>query len=763
MAGVELAEAYVSLIPSAKGIAGKLAAELAGPEMTAAAEGAGEKASSGIASKFSGIGGKLSSVMGIGAAVGLAGIGAAALKIGSDFDDAFDKIRTQTGATGDKLDGLQDSFKTVFAGVPTSSGEASEAIGTLSQRLGLTGAPLEGLSKQVLELSRITGTDLKGNLDSVSDLFVNFGVAAGDQGPKLDELFRVSQATGVSVKDLASGMAGSGAVLRQVGLGFEDSAALIGTLGKAGLAAGDVMPALSKSLATAAKEGKDAKSVFADTFNAIKGAPDDTAAASAAMDVFGAKAGPKLAALVREGKLSYEDLAKSITANGDTIMKASEDTQDFPEKLKMLGNQAKLAFEPLASQVITLATDLSTKLGPILGFITDHMNILGPIVIGVAGAFATYKGVTMAINGITKAYTAIQAGLNLVMNANPVFLVVAAIAALAAGFYLAYTKIKPFHDAVNAVAGAVKSFVTGAVDFLVDHWQIMLAILTGPIGVAVALVVGHFETIKNAVTGVATWVGDRIGDVVSFFAGLPGRIIGALGDFAGLLLSKGVDLITGLINGYMSMLATVSGFFSGLAGNVLAWVGNAAVWLFNTGIAALNGLLSGLVNFEGQLASYVIGLPGKILGWIGDLGHLLYDTGSNIVSGLRDGIAGAWHWVTDKVDELVKKIPGPVRKLLGIESPSKVFAAIGRNVVEGFVVGIDQGAPALAKRMGGMADLVAGTSLGLNGGVGAAAVGGSGAGGLAAGGVNVVVNAQTNADPYRIGDEVSWALKTSGR
>jgi TP901 family phage tail tape measure protein len=152
---------------------------------------------------------------------------------------------------------------------------AGAAVTGFNQKLGLTGQPLQQLSEQALELSRITGTELAGNVESITNVMQNFGVSAGDQSGKLDLLFRASQASGVSVADLSSQMSGAGVVLRSVGLDFNQSAAFLATLGKAGVDAADVMPALSRTLATAAKSGKDATTVFNETFDAIKNAPTD--------------------------------------------------------------------------------------------------------------------------------------------------------------------------------------------------------------------------------------------------------------------------------------------------------------------------------------------------------------------------------------------------------------------------------------------------------------------------------------------------------
>ena len=534
-------------------------------------------------------------------AAGAVGVGVALAKIGSDFDVAFDAIRVGTGATGEQLGALEESFKNVVKQVPAEFGDAGTAIAELNTRLGLTGAPLEGLASQLLELSRITETDLAGNVAAVSSVFQNFGVGVEEQGPKLDLLFRTSQATGVSVADLAATMADSGVVLRQVGLDFDQSAALLGTLSKAGVDAGDVMPALSRSLATAAKDGKDAGDVFAETFAAIKGAPDDVAASGAALEVFGARAGPRLSALIREGKLSYEDLLGTITTGGETIMGAGEDTKDFAEQLTELKNNAMVALEPVATQVFG-------ALGDAMGWVTDNANWLIPVLAVAAGAIAAVAAVT--------------AVLNIVMAANPIALVVIAIAALVAGLVWAYNNVDWFRSAVetawNAITAAVSwawenvlrpvwdliywyienvliryvqvlwtvystvwNAIAAAVTWAWENvlrpvwdaiWWFVESVLvptfqalwetvrtvwegvTSAVGTAWTFLSDVFGKLMFGIELVRGWIGDKVEAVVGFFTSLPGRIAGAV-----------VGLWDGLTNSFRNAINVIIGLWNGLA------------------------------------------------------------------------------------------------------------------------------------------------------------------------------------------------------
>jgi Sec-independent protein translocase protein TatA len=72
----------------------------------------------------------------LGAVTALTG---AAVAAGLAFDDAIDKIRIDTGADGAQLDALAQSFKNVYAALPSDSTAVATAIADINTRLGLMG------------------------------------------------------------------------------------------------------------------------------------------------------------------------------------------------------------------------------------------------------------------------------------------------------------------------------------------------------------------------------------------------------------------------------------------------------------------------------------------------------------------------------------------------------------------------------------------------------------------------------------------------
>lgn len=594
----------------------------------------------------SGLGGKLASAGKLGAAglgitaAAAVGAGVALFKIGENFDDAYDKIRVGTGKTGKDLDGLKSVFKDVVRDVPTSFGAASDAIVKISQKTGLTGKPLRTMTDQMLELSRLTKTDLGTNLESVTSLFNNFGIGAGQQSAKLDELFRASQQTGISVGDLAGQMSSAGTVLRGVGLNFDQSATLIAGLSKAGVDASQVMPALSKTLATAAKLGKPASQVFHDVFQQIKKAPSDTKAAADAIAVFGAKAGPKLALSIREGKLSLDDLGKTIAGGHDTIMKASSDTQDFGEKWEKFKNRTLVALEPIASKVFDGVGKAMDKLPGIVDNVTSKAkqgwdNFLGgfqnpdaKIGPGVGKfqrimleAGATTKKV---FDDITAAWDAVTSFIS--DHSDQIH---AAVSKVAGVFQSLAALIKPALDLVRAVIERVVGIITDLWarfgNHLLQHIQTAFNTIIAAIRGALQIVKGVIEIVTGIITlkWGKVWQGikDTLGGLWNTMVAIVRSAINTLSTIIG----GGVAILSSIFangwgaaeRGFHSAWDHIIGFAGTLAttlGNIMIDVANAILWPFRAAFNTIADIWNATVgSLHFTIPSWVPGLGGK--GW----------------------------------------------------------------------------------------------------------------------------------------------------
>jgi phage-related protein len=202
---------------------------------------------------------------------------------------------------------------------------------------------------------------------------------------------------------------------------------------------------------------------------------------------------------------------------------------------------------------------------------------------------------------VTKAQSAAQAALNLVMSLNPIFLVVAAVVALVAIFVVAYKNCETFRDIVDGAFNTVKNVVMGVYNWVKDNWPLLLAILTGPIGLAVLAITTHWDTIKNAFTGVKNWIKERIDDVVGFFTGLGGRIAGVTG-----------GMWDGIKNAFRGAVNAIVDFWNGLEFRIPGFkVGPIGFDGFTLGVPNIPRMAQG--GFAAAGSPYIIGEAGPEL------------------------------------------------------------------------------------------------------------------------------------------------------
>lgn len=322
-------------------------------------------------------------------------MGGAATAAALQFDEAADKIRVGTGATGEALEDLRKDFTAVFRSLPSSAADVSTAIADLNTRLGLSGDPLRKVASQVLNLSRITGEQLQPLIQTTSRVMGDWGVRNEKTGDTLDYLFRTSQATGISVSSLSSQLVQFGAPLRQMGFSLEQSAALLGKFEKEGVNAELVMGSLRIALTKMAREGAtDASAALQMIFERIQAAGSAGQANALAMEYFGAKAGPDMAAAIREGRFEVQELLNMLQQSGETIATASEDTMSLTDRLLQLRNEATAAAAPVG-EVLVGALEDAVRLG-----LRPMLEEMGNLARGFAELPPAIQATTVALGAL---------------------------------------------------------------------------------------------------------------------------------------------------------------------------------------------------------------------------------------------------------------------------------------------------------------------------------------------------------------------------
>lgn len=352
-----VANAYVQIIPSAKGIKEGITDALA-PAAEDAGTSAGESINSGILGKLEQLKGPLMALGGtLLAAVGVKKIATALLDVGAEFDEMRDTIIIGTGASGEALEGLVDVAEAIATTVPVSFADAGDYVQNLNTRMGLVGDELEAVGTRVAALGELTGSAI--DLDSLTGALNQFGISGEDAAEVMDYLWGVSQSTGIGFDDLTKIIEANAPALQALGFSFEEAANMAGLLDKAGLDANGTMGKLSKALVELAQPGESAEEAFHRVVGQIGEyieAGDEAAALDLATQVFGTRGATQFVAAVESGALSLEELEDAALGAGDGILGTYEATMDWPEQWELIKNKAKEALEPLGGALMDGAT-----------------------------------------------------------------------------------------------------------------------------------------------------------------------------------------------------------------------------------------------------------------------------------------------------------------------------------------------------------------------------------------------------------------------
>jgi phage-related protein len=247
---------------------------------------------------------------------------------------------------------------------------------------------------------------------------------------------------------------------------------------------------------------------------------------------------------------------------------------------------------------------LGGKLLPVISaladFFTKYMDVLIPlagIIIGLVAAMKIYNlimGIMAIVNSTAAATTWAWTA---ALLANPLVWIVIGIMALIAALILAYMKIGWFRDMVDAAFSGVKAAFGWVIDiakevfeWIKDHWPLLLAIITGPIGIAVLLITKNFDTIKDAVKAAVDWVMDRFQDLTGFLSRIVGSIQGILSSIAAAIrypidaateaVKWVMDKFNELLNFFSNLISTIGGYVSDIADAITGPI-NAVIRAWN--------------------------------------------------------------------------------------------------------------------------------------------------------------------------------------
>jgi len=437
------------------------------------------------------------------AAGGLTLAAGAATKLGQEYQEATNTIAAGTGATGEQLEGLTQSFRDVWKEVPQDAAAVASAIADVNTEMGLEGDALEDVTKAFLDVSRAMGEEAGPMIKSVADSMIAFGVPAEETRSQLDKLTAVSQAVGVPMSSLADTVVKFGPQLAEMGLSLDESTALIGNMEAAGLDAGKMMPGLNTAIKKLASEGvTDMSAGLQDAIANIQNAATDTEALGIATDLFGAGAGIRFKDAIDKGAFSLTDMLAAMENSEGKVADLGAATLTMSDKFDIMKNRAKEALAPIGN--------FATALGPIV--------IMAPAIATGISAMAASQTIATAVTWLQ---SAAMTALNIAMG--PVGLIILGIVAAVAAAILIFknwdTIVRVLKDTWDMVAGAIKSVFNSKLGWLLPGGALIKALF---------MIRDNWDTIWNGMLGVVRAIANPIIGIINSVIGAMNALFGAL-------------------------------------------------------------------------------------------------------------------------------------------------------------------------------------------------------------------------------------------
>lgn len=359
--------------------------------------------------------------------------------------------------------------------------------------------------KAASELGKVvqSGVDYNASMESY---LTNFKVMLGNEelaAAKLSELRKMAASTPFALSDLTEGTQ----TLLQFGVAADDTTGVLQQLGDISLGNADKLQTLVRAygkMSSAQKVTLENVNMMIDAgFNPLNQICDATGESMS-----------DLYKRISDGRVSFEELQYAVQAatseGGQFYNGMLEASQTFSGRMSTLQDNVAALTGELTSGLFAALGDLVVKLNEVvtsfldsdekMAQLKDTIGIATSVVAAAGAAFLAYKGYvalataaevahTVATTAMTAANAAAEAGatglalaqaaLNAVISANPVALLVSALAALATGLVTAYKTSETFRNTVNSAFSTVKNIAQSAIGTVVDWINDLVAKIEG--------------------------------------------------------------------------------------------------------------------------------------------------------------------------------------------------------------------------------------------------------------------------------------------
>ncbi|MGF7186641.1 TP901 family phage tail tape measure protein [Desulfitispora alkaliphila] len=412
----------------------------------------------------------------------LAGIGAAAVKIGSEFQKEMSKVQAISGATGNELEKLSDKAKEMGSSTKFSASQSAQALNYMAMAGWDTTEMLDGLDG-VMMLAAASGESLASVSDIATDALTAFGMQASEAGDLADLLASASSNANTNVGMLGQSFKYVAPIFGSLGYSAEDAALALGLMANAGIKSSQAGTSLRGAITRLAQPTGEAANVieelglnltdaqgnmlpFRDVMDQLRDSFSNLSQeqqAQYASTLFGQQAMSGMLAVINASEEDYQNLTQA--------------TRDYNGAA---GEMADVMEDNLQGQLTMLKSQLEGVAIQIFEILVPHLTTLVEHVQNVVEGFSNLSPRTQEI--------IVKVGV-LAAALGPLLIIGGKIIAGAGAIIGAFSKISLAIAGKTAAVGAATT-ATGGLVAIKGVLATAFTALTGPIGIAVAAIVG---------------------------------------------------------------------------------------------------------------------------------------------------------------------------------------------------------------------------------------------------------------------------------
>lgn len=350
----------------------------------------------------------------------------------------------------------------------------------------------------------------------------------------------------------------------------------------------------------------------------------------------------------------YAEAGAQYQQTNADVIAYRQSQSDLTAAMSSLGQ----AFMPIVTGLTNVATMLLSGVQPAVQWFVTNLPIIAPVLAGIVTTIGLLAVVlnastiaTTAQTVATNAAAAAQGLLNMVMNANPIALIVTLIAGLVVAIIGLWSNSEAFRNFVTGAFQQIQQVAQVVIDAIVNFFTVTVPN-------AIGVVIGFFQNLWNS--------------IVSVFNGALSTVSGFVSSVVSFFTVSVPNAVSNMLSAAGRIPGQIASFLGSALSSAASFVGSFA-----------SSAIQAASQFVSNIVSGLSGLAGRVM-----------SVGSDIVHGIWSGISGAAGWLMNQISGFANNIVSGIKGLFGIASPSKVMRdEVGKYLAEGVAVGWEKNDP----------------------------------------------------------------------